>query len=64
MTDFRKMLDEIEAHRASLPPEVRAKLEADEREAQRQSLVRAMLQPCEHGVLDFEDCGDCRKARP
>jgi hypothetical protein len=58
-----KMLDEIEAHRASLPPEVRAKLEADERQAQRQSLVRAM-QPCEHGVLDFEDCGDCRKARP
>jgi hypothetical protein len=63
MTNFRKMLDEIEAHRASLPPEVRAKLEADEREAQRQSWVRAM-QPCEHGVLDFEDCGDCRKARP
>jgi hypothetical protein len=28
MTNFRKMLDEIEAHRASLPPEVRAKLEA------------------------------------
>jgi ATP-dependent helicase YprA (DUF1998 family) len=41
MTNFRKMLDEIEAHRASLPPEVRAKLEADEREAQRQSLIRA-----------------------
>jgi hypothetical protein len=63
MTNFRKMLNEIEALRASLPPEVRAKLEADEREAQRQSLVRAM-QPCEHGVLDFEDCGDCRKAQP
>jgi hypothetical protein len=61
---FRKMLDEIESLRASLPPEVRSKLEADEREAQRQSLVRAISTPCEHGVRDFEDCGDCRKAQP
>jgi hypothetical protein len=63
MTDFRKMLYEIEVYRASLPPEERAKLEADEREAQRRSWVRAM-QPCEHGVLDFEQCSDCRKAQP
>lgn len=32
----------------------------DEREAQRQSFVRAMTTPCEHGVLDFEQCAECR----
>lgn len=30
------------------------------REAQRESWVRAMTTPCEHGVLDFEQCGECR----
>lgn len=33
-----------------------------ERETQRESWVRAMTTPCEHGVLDFEQCGDCRAA--
>lgn len=28
---------------------------------QRESWVRA-FQPCEHGVYDFEQCGDCRGA--
>lgn len=28
-------------------------------EAQRQSWVRGMTAPCEHGVLDFETCPDC-----
>jgi len=32
------------------------------RDAQRKSFVRAMTTPCEHGVLDFETCPDCRKA--
>jgi hypothetical protein len=27
---------------------------------QRESFVRAMTTPCEHGVLDFEQCGECR----
>ena len=30
------------------------------RDAQRESWVRAMTTPCEHGVLDFEQCGQCR----
>jgi hypothetical protein len=32
----------------------------EEQEAQRQSWVRAMTTGCEHGVLDFEQCPDCR----
>lgn len=33
----------------------------EEEEAQRQSWVRGMTTPCEHGVLDFEQCPDCRQ---
>jgi len=40
-----------------LPPAERAA----HLEAQRASWVRGMITPCEHGVLDFEDCGECRK---
>ena len=29
-------------------------------QAQRESWVRAMTTPCEHGVLDFETCPKCR----
>lgn len=29
-------------------------------QAQRESFVRGMTTPCEHGVLDFEQCGECR----
>lgn len=29
---------------------------------QRASYVRGMTTPCEHGVLDFEQCDDCRAA--
>ena len=32
-------------------------------EAQRQSFVRGMTTPCEHGVLDFETCPHCRAER-
>ena len=27
---------------------------------QRASFVRAFTTPCPHGLLDFEQCGDCR----
>lgn len=30
-------------------------------EAQAKSFARS-LQPCEHGVVDFEQCQDCRRA--
>lgn len=29
-------------------------------EAQRQSWVRGMTARCEHGVVDFEQCSECR----
>lgn len=32
--------------------------------AQRESWVRGMTTPCEHGVLDFEQCRDCRNPAP
>lgn len=63
MQTVREMLDAIEAKRAAMPPEERAELERREQEAQRESWIRAMA-PCEHGVLDFEDCADCRKPNP
>lgn len=27
---------------------------------QRESFVRGMMARCEHGILDFEQCGECR----
>ena len=32
--------------------------------AQRESFARGMSTPCEHGVLDFEQCPDCRNPSP
>lgn len=40
----------------ALPAEERHRL----RQLQRESFIRGMTTPCEHGVLDFEQCGDCR----
>jgi len=42
---------------AAMSPEEYAAMVA----AQRESFTRAMG-PCEHGVYDWEDCMDCRKA--
>lgn len=43
-----------------------ARTSLDEREEmwrkQRESWIRAMTTPCEHGVLDFETCAQCRAA--
>lgn len=33
-------------------------------DAQRQSWVRGMTTPCEHGELDFEQCQECRSQHP
>jgi hypothetical protein len=57
--NLRQTLAEIEARRAAMSPEQRAKLEADELAAQRESWIRAMA-PCEHGVADWETCAQCR----
>lgn len=35
--------------------------QAEHRRLQRESFVRGMTTPCEHGVLDFESCRECRK---
>jgi len=51
-----EMLDAAQVHQMT-PAEI---------EAQRQSLVRGMTTPCEHGVLDFEQCPKClaRRKKP
>ena len=61
--EIRQMMERIEAKRAAMPAEERRELERLELEAQRASWVKAMG-PCEHGVLDFEDCAECRKVQP
>ena len=61
MEQIEQLLAEIKARRAAMSPEDRAKLEAEEYQAQRESWIRAMA-PCEHGVADFEECADCRTA--
>ena len=48
---LEEMLDAAQIHRMT-PAEV---------EAQRQSWVRGMTTPCEHGELDFEQCQKCRE---
>jgi len=45
----------VERFKGLSPEEQKAMLQA-----QRESWVRAMTTPCEHGMLDFEQCGDCR----
>jgi hypothetical protein len=50
---LQEMLDVAQIHEMT-PEEV---------EAQRRSWVRGMTTPCEHGELDFEQCGACRTAR-
>lgn len=57
MTDIAKLLAEANARVASMSPEEREAVW----EAQRQSWIRAMATPCEHGELDWEDCQLCRK---
>jgi hypothetical protein len=56
MTDLDKLAKEaIERFNALSPEEQKA-----HRAAQRESFVRGMTTPCEHGVLDFEQCAKCR----
>lgn len=59
--EIKLRLAAIKASRAAMTPKARAKLEKEERQAQRESWVRGMA-PCEHGVLDWETCAQCREA--
>ena len=48
-------LDKLMARIRNAPPMTDAEIQA-----QRESWVRGMTTPCEHGVVDFEQCPDCR----
>lgn len=54
--DLLALAREAMARFNALPPEERAR----HRRLQRESFIRGMTTPCEHGILDFEQCGDCR----
>jgi hypothetical protein len=54
--DLKRLADEAMARFNALSPEE----QKAHRQAQRESWVRGMTTPCEHGVLDFEQCGECR----
>ena len=55
MADLNQLLAQTRARVAAMTPDEREAMH----QAQRESFVRAM-QPCEHGVADFEQCPDCR----
>lgn len=52
------LLSQAKARVAAMSPEARAAMH----QAQRESFVRAMTTPCEHGELDWETCPQCRAA--
>lgn len=54
--ELDKLLEQVKQHMARMSPEDRRKMY----EEQKQSFVRAFTTPCEHGVLDFEQCPKCR----
>lgn len=54
--NLKKLLEDAKKSVAKMSPAEYAAM----MEAQKQSFVRAMTTPCEHGMLDFEDCEKCR----
>lgn len=54
--ELKDLLDRANERVARMTPEERQAM----KRAQRDSFIRAMTTPCEHGVLDFEQCGECR----
>jgi hypothetical protein len=56
MADLQDLLIEARKRVAAMTPEERRQME----EEQRASWVRAMTTGCDHGVLDFEQCPECR----
>ena len=57
--ELRILIDKAQAKFKALSPEE----QKNHREAQRESFVRGVTTPCEHGVLDFEQCGECYSKR-
>lgn len=58
MSALDELIEQAKAKVAAMSPVELAAMH----QAQRESFVRAM-QPCEHGIVDFEQCPDCRKGR-
>lgn len=57
--EFKALADAARARFDAMSPEDQNK----HRQAQRESWVRGMTTPCEHGELDFEQCPRCRDDR-
>ncbi|WP_313194647.1 hypothetical protein [Shinella zoogloeoides] len=56
MSDLAKLMEQTKARIDSMTDTERAEMHR----AQRESWVRGMCTPCEHGELDFEQCQECR----
>lgn len=54
--ELDKLLEQAKQRMARMTPEDRRKMY----EEQKRSFVKALNTPCEHGVLDFETCPECR----
>lgn len=57
-TKLNRLLADAKRQVANMTPKQREEMFA----RQRESFVRAMTTPCEHGELDFEQCPQCRDA--
>ena len=54
--ELQELLDKAKARVEQMTDEERQRMFQEQRE----SFVRGMMARCEHGVLDFEQCGECR----
>lgn len=57
MADLKKVIEDAKARVAAMSREDREEMWSK----QRDSFVRSMTTPCEHGELDFEQCAKCRQ---
>lgn len=58
--DIHHLMEQAKARRAAMKDEDRSAEDAE----QRKSFVRGFTTPCEHGMLDFEQCAACRNGEP
>lgn len=54
--ELEELLEKAKARVEAMTPEEYAEMIR----LQRKSFVRGMMARCEHGVLDFEQCSECR----
>ncbi|NTB01584.1 hypothetical protein [Agrobacterium tumefaciens] len=57
MADLKKVIEDAKSRVAAMLKEDREEMWRK----QRDSFVRSMTTPCEHGELDFEQCAKCRQ---